>query len=210
MHYLITITQAGGMSDTQLQYCEEWVESLNVKCIASREEHKSGLLHFHAIVEDSNARANGLKRKLMRALDEKIDFSHPRALDVQSVKKGTEKTVAGYVCKDRNIFVHQGWSIKSLLAERAELLKQDVTKKPVATYMLNEKNAEEIILEFAKRTTMPLTTKQEFIAVMCNMAVEGYSVSRIKPMVVYAQVMARAGSPEYMRDWWEMKLGGQM
>lgn len=73
--------------------------------------------------------------------------------------------------------------------------------------MLNEKNAEEIILEYAKNASMPLMCKDDFIDVMCQMQVEGYSVSRIKHEIVYTQVMGRAGDPSYLRDWWMLKLG---
>ncbi len=208
--FIVTITQSGGMSDAQMESCEMWFDKLNVKCLVSREQHKSGLWHLHALVEDGNSRANGFKRKLVRALDPLVDFSNKNSLDVQFVKAGQESQTAGYVVKDQLVLVCKGWSVKSLLAERALLLRKDVSKPPVSTWILNERNAEEIILEYAHRMSLPLTCKSEFIALMCKMATEGYSVTRIKPCVVYAQVMARAGSPQYMADWWEMKLGAQM
>ncbi len=211
MHtFLVTITQSGGMSDQQMESCERWFDELSVHCIVSREQHKSGLWHVHALVEDQNARANGLKRKLTRALEEKLDLSGKNALDVRLVKSGDERRTACYVAKDDHVVVSKGWDIKSLLAERAKQLQGEVDKKPKSTFMLNEKNAEEIILEYAHRMSMPLTCKPEFIDVMSKMSQEGYSVSRIRPTIVYAQVMARAGSPIYMKDWWEMKLGAQM
>ncbi len=211
MHtFLITITQPGGMSEKQCESCETWVRGLDVKSVCSRESHKSGLLHVHAVIEDPNGRANGLRRKIVRALGEIMDFTPHNALDVKLVTVGTESKAAGYAVKDGITMVVNGWSIKSLLAERAALLQQDVGKKPKATYMLNEKNVEEIILEYASRTNLPLTCKHEFIDCVSAMQQEGYSFARVKPMLVYAQVMARAGSPEYARDWWEMKLGTQM
>lgn len=208
--FFVTITQPGGMSEKQLFACDAWFEFLKTKCVASHEKHKSGLMHFHAIVEDCNGASQGFKRKLMRGLREHLDFTPKNALDVRLVKAGEESRTAGYVVKDEDVFVCNGWSIKSLLAKRAKLLQKDVGKAPVSTFMLNEKNVEEIILEYATRMSLPLTCKQEFISVVVAMQVEGYSFSRIKPLLVYAQVLARAGSPEYARDWWEMKLGGQM
>lgn len=211
MHtFLITITQPGGVSVSQCIAVEKWINNLAVKCLVSRELHKSGLLHVHAILEDKNSRAHGLKRKLTRALGEIFDFSTPNSLDVRLVKPGDEERTAGYVVKDDDVYVTNGWSIKDLLAKRALSLQKTVGDKPKATFMLNEKNAEEIILEYAKRMSMPLLCKGDFLDVMQSMATEGYSVSRIKPTIVYAQVMARAGSPGHMRDWWEMKLGAQM
>ncbi len=208
--FFVTITQRSGLSEEQMEFCEHWFEQLSLKVIVSREQHSSGDWHLHAVCEDKNKKACGLKRKIIRALDPPVDFSSKNALDVRCVKSGEESRTAGYVAKDGKILVARGWDIKSLLLERAELLKRDLDKNPKATYMLNEKNVEEKILEFAHLHSLPLTCKEEFIKVMCQMAVEGFSVARIKPMIVYAQVMARAGSPEYMRDWWIMKLGCQM
>ncbi len=208
--FIVTITQAGGMSDAQLTSCEKWFDDLNVKCLVSREQHKSGLWHLHALVEDENGRANGFKRKLIRALDPPVDFSGKNSLNVKFVKSGQESRTAGYVVKDELVMVSKGWNVKSLLAERAKLLQKEVDKPPRSTWILNERNCEEIILEYANRMSLPLTCKEEFIDLMAQMAVEGYSVTRIKPCVAYAQVMARAGSPEYMKDWWRMKLGSQM
>ncbi len=208
--FIVTITQAGGMSDDQMRACEEYFQKLNVKMIVSREQHNSGLWHLHSVVEDSNKRAFGFKRKLVRALDPPVDFSSKNALDVKIVKTGQESRTAGYVAKDGNIYVSKGWDIKSLLAQRAKQLQKDVDKKLVSTFMLNEKNCEEIILEYVHRMSLTLKCKEDFVDVMAKMAVEGYSVSRIKPCVVYAQVMARSGSPEYMKDWWRMKLGAQI
>ncbi len=208
--FLVTITQAGGMSEDQMYACEVYFQKLNVKTIVSREQHASGLWHIHSIVEDPNKLAFGFKRKLVRALDPPVDFSSRNALNVKIVKSGQEERTAGYVAKDGNIFISKGWDIKSLLAKRAKQLQQDIDKKPVSTFMLNEKNCEEIILEYVNRMSLTLDCKADFIDCMAKMAVEGYSVSRIKPCVVYAQVMARAGSPKYMRDWWEMKLGAQI
>lgn len=208
--FIVTVTQAGGMSEAQMVACEKWFEDLQVKMIVAREQHKSGLWHLHAIVEDVNSKAAGLKRKIKRALDPPCDFAPKNALDVKIIKAGQESRTAGYVAKDKNIWVHSGWNIKSLLEARAKQLQGDVDKRPESTFMLNEKNCEEIILKYAYRMSMPLKCKEDFVDVMGAMAVEGYSVSRIKPCVVYAQVMARAGSPEYIKDWWRMKLGAQM
>ncbi len=211
MHtFLVTITQSGGMSEKQLLACEEWLSGLDVKSVVAREEHKSGLMHLHAVIEDVNSRANGFRRKLVRALGEICDFTPVKALDVKLVKVGDEERSAGYAAKDGMISHVKGWSIKSLLASRAEELKERVYKKPQSTFMLNEKNAEEIIIEFANRKSMSLGSKNDFIDVMAAMCADGYSVSRIKPCIVYAQVMGRTGSPEYMKDWWAMKLGAQM
>ncbi len=211
MHtFIITLTQSGGMSDAQMESIEQYFEKQDVKLVVSREQHKSGLWHMHAVMEAANKQAAGVKRKLVRAWGDIVDLSGPKALDVKMVKPGDESRSAGYVVKEQGVYVNKGWDIKSLLAKRAKALQKDVTKQPVATFMLNEKNVEEIILEYAMRMSMPLTRKEEFIDVMKSMAVEGYSVSRIKPTIVYAQVMARAGSPKYMGDWWEMKLGAQM
>ncbi len=211
MHtFLITITQPGGMSEDQLVACEEWLEALDVKSVVAREQHKSGLWHLHAVVEDANSRAHGLHRKMVRALHPPCDFTPKHALDVKLVKDGQEERTAAYAAKDGFVSSVKGWSIKSLLAKRALLLQEDVGKKPVATFMLNEKNVEEIILEYAHRMSMALTCKEEFISVCCAMSVEGYSFARVKVSLVYAQVLARAGSPEYMRDWLLMQLGAQM
>lgn len=205
--FLVTISQAGGVSDDQFEAVEEWLDRLTVKCVSSRENHKSGLLHFHCVLEDPNARANGLRRKIVRALSMTFDFSPHNALDVKLVKEGDERRVAAYVVKDEDVRICNGWSIESLLKERRDALKEQVNRVPKSTFMLNEKNAEELILEFAKNAHLPLTCKSEFIAVMVAMQCEGYSVSRIKHEIVYTQVMGRAGDPSYLVDWWEMKLG---
>ncbi len=208
MHtFLITISQAGGVSEEQFTAVEQWLEALCVKCVSSREEHKSGLLHFHCVVEDANAKAQGLKRKLVRALGEVFDFTPHNSLDVKLVTEGTESRVAGYVVKDENVYVNNGWCIADLLKERLDSLKQQVNRTPKSTFMLNEKNVEELILEYAKSAGMPLTCKLEYLDIVVQMGCEGYSFSRVKPEIVYAQVMGRAGNPEFLRDWWEMKLG---
>jgi len=208
--FLVTLTQPAGLTCLQMHKCETWFDSLKVKMIVSREQHKSGLWHVHCILEDSNKQAAGVKRKVKRALGKILDLSSHNSLNVKLVKLGQEVRTAGYVAKDGEVFVIRGWDVKTLLVQRAELLKKDIDRPPKRTFMLNEKNAEELILEYAHLHTMALTCKDEFCTVMADMAAEGYSVSRIKPTIVYAQVMARAGSPAHMRDWWQMKLGSQM
>lgn len=121
--FLVTISQAGGVSATQFEKVENWLTSLTVKCVSSREQHLSGLLHFHCIMEDPNARANGLKRKIVRALSDVFDFAPHNALDVKLVKDGDERRVAGYVVKDEDVRVNNGWSIEGLLKMRRDALK---------------------------------------------------------------------------------------
>lgn len=211
-YYFITLTQPTGLSDSLMCELEKWFDKFSGNKVVTREQHKSGLWHMHAMVQDPVKQTAGLSRRLKRYLVESNDFdvAPKNAVDVRKVKSGDETRTAGYIAKEDHVYTCVGWSIKSLLEQRAKELRKQVSAAPKSTFMLNEKNAEEIILEYALRMSMPLTCKEEFIDVMTSMAEEGYSVTRIKPTIVYAQVMARAGSPAHMRDWWQMKLGFQM
>lgn len=205
--YFATITQPTGLTDAQMEFLEKWFEKLNVKYVCSREQHKSGLWHSHSMFEDPNKSTTGVTRKLKRAFGEKLDLTPKNALDVRKVKSGDEVRTAGYVVKDEMVFGVLGWSIKDLLASRTAQLREQVDKKPKSTFMLNEKNVEEFILEYAKRTATVLNCKGDFVDLVADMASEGYSFSRVKLPIVYAQVMCRAGSKEHMRDFVRMQLG---
>ncbi len=205
--FFATITQSGGLTDSQMEFIEHWFDNLKVKFVCSREQHKSGLWHAHSVFEDGNKSAGGVTRKLRRAFTPTLDLTSKRALLVRKVKSGDEVRTAGYVVKEDNVYGCNGWDIKMLLAERAKQLQEQVAAKPVSTFMLNEKNVEELMLEYAKRTGTVLNTKEDFVDMVAEMAYEGYSFSRVKIPIVYAQVMCRAGSKEHMRDLVRMQLG---
>lgn len=208
--FFATITQSTGLTDSQMEFVEHWFDNLKVKFVCSREQHKSGLWHSHSVFEDPNKKACGVTRKLTRAFKDVLDLSSKRALDVRKVKSGDEVRTAGYVVKEDNVYGCNGWDIKQLLAARAAQLRDQVAAKPTSTFMLNEKNVEELMLEYAKRTGTVLNSKEDFVNMVAEMAYEGYSFSRIKMPVVYAQVMCRAGSREHMRDFVRMQLGNLM
>lgn len=208
--FLATITQPLGLDESQMCFVEQYFEALNVRYVSSREQHKSGNWHSHTMFEDPNKQTAGVTRKLKRAFGTKLDLTPHNALDVRKVKSGDEVRTAGYVVKDDLVLGCNGWNIKDLLKQRAAQLREQVDRKPLSTFMLNEKNVEEIMLEYAKRTGTVLNVKNDFVDMVAEMAYEGYSFSRIKMQVVYAQVMCRAGSKEHMRDLVRMQLGNLM
>ncbi len=208
--FLATITQPLGLDESQLCFIEQWFEALNVKYVSSREQHKSGNWHSHTMFEDPNKATAGVTRKLKRAFGFTMDLTPRHALDVRKVKTGDEVRTAGYVVKDDMVLGCNGWNVKDLLKQRATQLREQVDKKPTSTFMLNEKNVEELMLEYAKRTGTVLNVKNDFVDMVADMVSEGYSFSRVKLPIVYAQVMCRAGSKEHMRDFVRMQLGNLM
>jgi len=212
MFYIVTVTARGGLTEDQCDLIDVWVLGLHVKSVVSRElTPTSGLLHCHFWLEDRNARAQGLHRKIVRALGKDIDFTSHNALDVRPIRDGDEKKMGGYVAKDGMVMQNSsGWTIAELIAEYVKGLQKNTNSNPKNTFSLHQKNVEEMIIEYARRTGHPVTCKLEYVKLTAKMAAEGYSFAGVKFDVTYAQVLARLGFPEYFEDFMLMKLGAQM
>ncbi len=211
MHYLLTITKSGGLTTAEIQKICDWFAGEYEKVVLNVEPHKSGLLHLHAYVQSPCKVGGSLHKKLTRFLVAEVGFvMSPRTLKVQAAK---DAGACDYVLKDvtaeKPITLCKGWAISELLKNRQLRLKKLTPKNLQGDdRVINQCEVVPLILRFAKDETTTITDKHSFKLVVIAMMRQGYSFSRIKMAVTYAEVMVRVGDDRAADDWLDMQLTG--
>ncbi len=213
MFYFITLTTSGGLSTVQVEGLTDYFKTLADKCLLTEELHANGGTHLHAVCELATLHTANVTVRMAK-LYERLDIPYVKgpSVKVKAVKDGTLSQLHSYVIKDvkpnHKPLICEGWSIKSLMADRVKQLKNlKEGDRAKGECMLHLNSVEWTVIEYAKRSALDLTDKYAFIDCVVQMQKEGYSFSRIKPTLLYCQVMARVGHTNVASNWWEGQLG---
>ena len=209
LSYFITITRRGGLTATHLESLIGYFEHRFDKVVVNVEAHKSGLLHLHAFAESKIQSAGAVRKHIVRHLESiGIDVG-PKTCVVKSADLGARSYVVKEVTDDKPVDLCKGWSIASLLEERRRSLKTQTVKQGKGTdKVLSQDEVVPIILQFANSSSNPIVDKESFMDTIQEMVEMGFSFSRVKMGVTYAEVMCRSGDSHALRDWLEMQLTG--
>lgn len=210
-HFLFTLTRSGGLTPEHLEKTKAWFSSEYKLVVMNVEAHKSGLLHLHAYVESPCKNGGSLHKKFTRFLVAECGFvMSPKTLKIQLAKDdGARDYVLKEVTAEKPVTLCQGWAIGELLKMRQANLKK---LKPKTLQgddrVINQCEAVPLILRFAKDEVSPITDKYSFKVVCIAMMRAGYSFSRLKMAITYAEVMVRVGDDRAADDWLDMQLTG--
>ncbi len=209
LKYFITIAKQGGLTPDHITCLKHYHASRFTKCVVNIEAHKSGLLHLHSYVESPIKSSNAIRKHLMRFLEENGIQCGPKTVCVKVADEGARNYVIKEVTEDNPVTLCQGWTIESLLETRREALKKLTKSQAMGTdRIIGQDEAVPLILKFAKIMATPLTDKESFKTVVKEMVKLGFSFSRLKMAIVYAETLQRCGNDHALDDWLEMQLCG--
>ncbi len=210
MHYLITLTRQGGFTSEMCLKFEEWFEFSFSTCLVTRETHKSGHLHLHAVVESKVKSAHTLTKRIERLYEQ---FGVPIVKGI-SINVKTAKVLEGaiqYVMKDvesgSRPNVLKGWDMSTIEKQMLDNLK----KMPRCLLnkddrFLNQREATSLIIRYAKCMAVAILDKISFKQVVISMMKDGYQFDALKLAPIYVQILARSGYVHAAEDWIDGQL----
>ena len=181
-------------------------------CLLVEERGASGKLHLHASTKQKQKTANLVTLALTR-LYEKLKIPCQKGVAIKVKKTTDEIGWFHYLTKDMEdgqqpvlIF---GWEMTWIQDQCRDNLKKIPHKMMKGNdYTLNMAIATNVVLQYAKRTGIPLSGKDGFKTCICRMAEEGYLFHSVKFKVLYAQVLARTGDTRPMQSLLDLELCG--
>jgi len=207
--FLMTINRKNGLTDEHIDRLTHYFVTRFTHVVVNSEPCKSGLIHLHAFGESLLTRPS-IRAHLVRFLKNELEFEITKnLLKVQDADNGARSYVVKAVTDDKPVTAIQGWSIADLLKERQESLKKLKVQEAKGTdKVVSGDEAVPLILKFAVSSAEGLTDKHSFKRVIKDMVKMGFSFSKVKMQIVYAECMCRVGDEGPLDDWLEMQLCG--
>lgn len=207
--YFITLNIRDGFTTEEIARVKAWHQHHTEECVLVTELCDSGKVHLHSVITCSQKQTVQVTRKIKTLFDSlNLDWT---PFVTCKVKRVTQLTgLFHYLLKDlgdKPPILLKGWT-RSWIDQQC---KDNLKKIPRKMLLKNEyhvtvKTGVPLMLEFAKRTAMPLVDKHSFIEVAMAMQVEGFCFDNVKPKWLFGQVMIRCGVPRYQRSVWENEL----
>ncbi len=209
LSYFITITRRGGLTSAHLDSLVGYFEHRFEKVVVNVEAHKTGLLHLHAFAESTLKSPGAVRKHIVRHLETIGIEVGPKTCVVKAADNGARSYVIKEVTDDKPVTVCKGWSIASLLEERQRSLKKMTIKQAKGSdKVLSQDEVVPMILQFSQSSQDPIHDKESFKDCIKSMVAMGFSFSRVKMAVTYAEVMCRCNDDRALDDWLEMQLTG--
>lgn len=208
--YGVTLTIAGGFSAAQVEDLAVYCKSISNKLVIAAEHGAGGNTHLHICIDLKPIRANNVTRRFIGFY---ADHKWPVQTGVSVVVKHTRNRMGWlcYIAKEvpmgsKPLVVHgyQWGEIKKALVKQVKAQKAKDLKGTDLT--MNMDTAPARIIAYAKSTGVLLTDKEIFCRLMASMMRDGYLVHRLKPKVLFAQVMCKIGYERFGVAYWENEL----
>ena len=207
--YMLTITRDVGLTRDQTEKLRDWFDKNYQMVLFTIEPHKSGLMHAHAVVRSDVKSGGSIHKKLTRFLLGHCGMQPAKnMLKVQSADDGALAYVVKDVTPTHPALICRGWDLADLLKCRQASLKKISQKVKGDYYVLGQAEAVPMILEFAKSDAIPITDWHSYKQVCKAMMRMGYSFSRLKFAITYAEIMCILGDDRAIDDWMDMQMTG--
>ncbi len=175
--------------------------------------HDSGKTHFHSLICCRSPKMpSAVTRNLLR-LYVSMELEPVKGVSIVTKKVTDFVGMLHYLTKDlapaAKPLLCIGWSfswIKQQCIDGIKHMPRCLLRKD--QYMVQSSSSVQLIVQYARAASYPLTGKQCFITVCTEMQSKGYQFEKIKPKWLYAQVMAMTGHPDLARRVWEDALFG--
>ncbi len=194
---MLTLTIAGGFTYEEITEVKQWHKNNSESCMLTKELHESGKTHLHSVITCTQKTAQQVTRKI-KTLYGKLNLDWEPRVSCVTKRAVVPIGAIAYIMKDlaegEAPLLLQGWQMTWIQSE----LKANLKKLPRKVLMRDEyfvttKNGCPLVIEYAKRTAMPLLDKFTFKAVVKSMMAESYSFDNCKIKYLFVQVMARMG-----------------
>lgn len=209
-YYLVTLTRTGGFIVATCVKFEDWFKLSFQYCVVTRELHKSGHLHLHAVVQSKVKQASTLTARIER-LYELWDIPLVKRVSINCKTAVVLEGAVQYVLKDvvpgDAPSVLCGWDMKTLEDQMLSALKK-MPRSMVQRddYYLNQRVATSLLIEYGKRIGVAILDKISFKQVVVSMMKEGYQFDAVKLAPVYVQILARSGYVQAANQWIDDQL----
>lgn len=208
--YLITLTRTGGFTEAECLPLEKFFSEGFDRCCVTRETHKSGHLHLHAVVVSDVKKASTLTQRFERVY-ERMGIPVVKRISINVKTCSVIEGAVQYVCKDlapgQEPTVLRGWDMKTLEDKMLNALKK-MPRSMVQRddYYLNQRVATSLLIEYGKRIGVAILDKISFKQVVVSMMKDGYQFDAIKLAPVYVQILARSGYVTAAEQWIDDQL----
>lgn len=208
--YGLTLTVSGGFDADQIEQLVVFMKRISPKLVVTREVGKLLNPHLHACIDLVPKQANAVTRRFVKFYGEQ---NWPVQSGVTIVVKHVDNRMGWlcYISKEipmgsKPLVVHGYiWgAIKAAILSQVKTQKAKALKGTDLT--MNMDTAPARIIAYANAAGMLLTGKEEFCQLMARMMRDGYLVHRLKPKVLFAQVMAKIGYERIAFTYWENEL----
>ncbi len=198
--YMITLTNKSGFTPEDIAEVRLWHKNNSEECLLVTELHDSGLTHLHSVITCYQKTAVQITRKL-KTLWSSLKFDWTPRISAQ-VKRVSELIGAfHYLLKDldgKKPLLLTGWEMSWI----EQQCKENLKKVPHSIllkdeYFISKKTGLSLVLQFAKRTAMPLCDKETLKHVIIAMMRDGYQFDNCSLKFLLAQVMVRCGADQY-------------
>ncbi len=208
--YCATCTCSAGFTPDQLTLLAEMHRQRYDKALCVHEPHEDGRRHFHSVFECRVKNPQSVLRMFERFY---VNILHIQPVKgVSIVVKKTSDLIGAFhylidPSKNGVRLATFGWSdnwIRRQVRENLKKMPYKLLKRDDYTILMA--TGTNLIIEYAKRSGLPLSGKWTFRRVLQEMAGHGYSFHKVKIAILYCQVSARLGNLIPMGAWIDMEL----
>ncbi len=183
-------------------YCD-WHSRFDQCLLVGEDRPQDGVEHYHSILQSSVKSAQSITRQLMCLFD-RNQWPYTKGVTIQ-VKKVTDRVgLFHYLTKDlgdKKPLKIKGWKMSWIRKQCVENVKKIPHKMLTkGGYTVNNKIGVQLVIEYAKARSLPLTGKMSFINVASEMAADGYAFASVKLKFLYSEVMAQTGDKRAFRS----------
>lgn len=208
--FAVTLTVSGGFSEQQVSDISAYCRAISDYLVLTHELHRSGDPHLHMSIALSVKATSAVTLRFAR-LYEKLGIPYQKGVSVVVKKVNDQTGWFSYISKDvpdgQAPLVCVGYVWGEIQEQcRAAVKKISAKSLKGEDLVMNMSTAPSRIIAFAQRTGTSITGKDSFCDIMAKMMVDGYLVHRLKPVVLYAQVLAKLGYERVAFDYWENEL----
>lgn len=199
--YMLTLTTAQGFTPEDIAQVKAWHKNNSECCVLTKELHESGKIHLHSVITCPQKDARQVTRKI-QTLYKKLGLDWESRVSCVTKKAVVPIGALAYILKelpegDSPVLI-QGWKMTWIQSEiKANLKKLPRKLLLKIDYHVTSKTGTSLLIEYAKRTAMPVVCKITFKQIVSLMMSEGYNFDNVKMKYLFVQVMARSGNRSF-------------
>lgn len=207
--YFYTLTTNRDFLPAEILAIAAWFRKTCESGLVVEERGANGKLHLHATTTQKQKTAGEISRRIQK-LYEHLDIPWTKGVSVH-VKRTTDQIgMFYYLTKDLHGKVPVmlfGWTMTWITQQCRDNVKK-IPHKMIKgdDYILNMVIAPNLMIEYAKRSAIPLNGKEGFKEVVARMMAEGYQFQNIKFKLLYCEIMARCDDTRAIRSFLDNEL----
>lgn len=207
--YFYTLTTNRDFLPDEIVSIAQWFAKSCESCLLVEERGHNGKLHLHATTTQKQKTAGEITRR-MQKLYEHLNIPFQIKISVR-IKRTTDQIGSfHYLTKDLGDKVPVllfGWKMTWIQQQCRDNVKK-IPHKLIKgeDYVVNMVIAPNLLMEYARRSGIPLTGKEGFKEVVARMMGEGYQFQNVKWKILYVQLMARCGDTRPLRSMLDNEL----